>query len=181
MIDNSGIKVTDKHVFFWGSWLSNWYKTEFKVEYNNKVITFKTSEQFFMFRKAMEFNDVVTANKILSTNNPREAKKLGRQVKNFTNEHWDKVKHDIMKTACFHKFVQNDEIRKELISPKYQDKTFVEASPYDKVWGIGMSMDNPDADNESKWLGENLLGKCLTELKSLFTNTNKIGENIKWE
>lgn len=118
-----------------------------------------------MWRKSMFFNDKEIAEKILATTNPRDAKNLGRKVRGFDNVLWDTVKYDIMFTANFHKYNQNKELCSTLLSPLFEGKTFVEASPYDKVWGIGMSMDDDGVDDESNWKGENLLGKVITSIR----------------
>ena len=169
MINDKGIKATDKHVFFWGSWLSNWYKSTITLEDNfGKPLVFFTSEQYFMWRKAIEFNDIEIANKILATKDPKEAKKLGREVHNFDSKHWDKVKYQIMLTANLHKYSHSKELEKALCSSEFQNKTFVEASPYDRIWGIGMHMNDIGIDDESNWKGQNLLGKCLTEIRDTY-------------
>lgn len=40
-----------------------------------------------------------------------------------------------------------------------------EASPYDKVWGIGLSADDPRALVQRKWQGENKLGEALMDVR----------------
>mgnify|MGYP003516350373 FL=1 len=54
---------------------------------------------------------------------------------------------------------------KELLDSKYDNKTFVEASPFDTIWGTGMDEDNPNVEYESKWKGLNLLGKCINKIR----------------
>ena len=44
-------------------------------------------------------------------------------------------------------------------------KLLVEASPRDRLWGIGLGASNPKAQNPAEWRGKNLLGKCLTEVR----------------
>lgn len=161
------MKVTDKHVLFWGSIFSNFERASFIFEGK----CFPTSEHFFMYQKAQFFGDKDTANKILLTNHPREAKKLGRQVKNFNSEEWSAVCREYMKQALRLKFSQNKDMKEELL--KYPNHCFVECSPYDKIWGIGIAEDDPRADNESEWLGTNWLGQCLTEVRDEFLNNSK--------
>lgn len=152
--------VTDKHVLFWGSIFSNFAPAPFTVD----GIQFYNSEQYFMYQKAKVFNDDETAKLIVKVGkNPKEAKRLGRMVKNYDDNVWNDIRFDAMYNAIKLKFDNNEPLKKELMS--YNDKTFVEASPIDRIWGIGMSEDNPDADDESKWKGQNLLGKALTKLR----------------
>ena len=75
-----------------------------------------------------------------------------------------------MYNAIFHKFTQNETLKKELLS--YNNRTFVECSPFDKIWGIGISQDDINADNEKEWKGLNLLGKCLTKLRNEIKNAS---------
>jgi len=146
-----------KHKFFYGGVYSNWYKCNFV--YKNK--NFSNTEQAFMYEKAMLFNDIETAEKILKTFNPKTAKDLGRSVKNFNDEVWNNNKFDIMYNVNYEKYKQNENLLKELL--KYEN--YVEASPYDTIWGIGMAADNPNINNPNNWKGSNLLGKVLDKVK----------------
>lgn len=148
-------RITDTHVFFWGSIFSNWYYCHFTYQGHD----FCNTEQAFMWEKARHFNDFKTADEILRTPNPRENKKLGRQVKNFNAETWMINSYSIMVGVNICKFAQNDELYKVLLST--DDKILVEASPYDKIWGIGIGKDDDDCLDESKWQGMNLLGRAL--------------------
>jgi len=164
------MKVTDKHVLFWGEWPSNWFKTEFKVKVLNEdkeeILTFYNSEQYFMWVKARTFNDKETAEKILKTKDPKEAKALGREVKNYDDEVWNKMRYKVMVDANKLKYSQNDELKELITSDEFKGKGYVEASKYDNIWGIKLTEDNPDADIEEKWQGQNLLGKALDEVRT---------------
>ena len=157
------MKVTDKYVFFWGGPFSNFAPIEEGIEFDG--FRFPTSEHVFMYIKAKTFNDDEIAEKIKNAPEPKAAKKLGRKVRGFNEQVWEKHRDNAMKTAVQLKFDASSEFRNELLKEKYRNKTFVEASPYDCIWGIGMSMDDPDANNESKWRGLNLLGNILTKLR----------------
>ena len=157
------MKVTDKYVFFWGGPFSNFAPVEEGIEFDG--FRFPTSEHVFMYVKAKTFNDDEIAEKIKSASDPKTAKKLGRKVRGFNEQVWEKHRDNAMKTAVQLKFDASSEFRNELLKEKYRNKTFVEASPYDCIWGIGMSMDDPDVNNESKWRGLNLLGNILTKLR----------------
>lgn len=153
------MKITKDYVFFWGSEFSNWFPSEFELEGKK----FYNAEQYFMYKKAQFFNDEEIAFAILTTDDPKTAKKLGRKVKNFDADVWLKVCKGYMKEGCKAKFTQNIDLKKKLLSNKTQ--TYVEASPYDIIWGVGMSEDNPSINNKENWLGKNLLGEVLTEIR----------------
>lgn len=113
-----------------------------------------------MYLKALFFKDLETAELILKTNTPKEAKKLGRKIKNFDDEAWSKVREDIMFEVVEKKFVQNPNLLMKLMDSSLNNKIFVEASPFDRIWGIGFD-ENHALQNISNW-GENLLGKTIT-------------------
>ena len=163
------IKIYDKHVAFWGSAFSNFYPCSF-IE-GGKV--WKNSEQCFMAKKAEYFKDMEILEEILKAETPEKAKKLGRKVKNFDAEKWSKVCFDKMYDAVYAKFSQNNDLKELLLSSDFEGKSFVEGSPFDKVWGVGMDWRNPDIDNEENWKGENLLGKVLTEIRDKFLEENE--------
>ena len=155
-------------LFFWGhtehgskvtkACLSNFYPCEF--EFNDKMFNF--SEQCFMYQKALLFNDYEIAGQILKETDVRKIKALGRKVKDFDNELWDKHKEDFMYNACYAKFSQNDELKDFLLNTG--NREIVEASPVDSIWGIGFSSDNA-MENINKW-GQNLLGKTLMKVRA---------------
>ena len=152
-------RITDKYVFFWGSGFSNWFPVQF--EYEGK--TFHNSEQAFMWEKAKLFGDEETAEKILNTSDPKTAKELGRQVKNFDGELWQKYSYNIMVAVNHSKYSQNEVLKRTLLSTG--DKIIVEASPVDNIWGIGIHWRNNDCLDEANWTGLNLLGKALIDVR----------------
>lgn len=99
---------------------------------------------------------------ILETDDPSVAKAQGRLVKGFDKKRWDNAIPAILKSGNRAKYTQNPKILKKFIA--YAGLTFVEASPYDKLYGIGMKENHPDAETPSKWKGENKLGYVLTDL-----------------
>jgi len=147
-----------KYKFFWGGKFSNFYPSEFTI--NN--ITFNCGEQYFMYQKAITFNDIESANKILLTETPNKQKALGKKIKNFDSKIWDKCKYQLIKRGLIEKFNQNLDLKKYLL--EHKDCIMVEASPYDRIWGIGFT-DIEAIKNFDNW-GENLLGKILTELSN---------------
>lgn len=157
------MNVTDKYVLFWGTVFSNFAITPYKSQDGKE---FFCTEQEFMYRKACLFDDYEIAEQIRRASTPKECKVLGRKVKNFDNQVWDKVRYEVMYHACKSKFTQDKDAHKALMS--YPGKTFVEASPYDTIWGIGLAEYNPKAFNEETWEGQNLLGKVLTQIRDEF-------------
>jgi ribA/ribD-fused uncharacterized protein len=142
--------------FFWNGILSNWYESHFEIH----NVMYNCGEQYIMYQKALLFDDVETASTIINEYSPKNQKQLGRKVKNFNSKVWDAVKYELVKNGLREKFVQNQELKLYLI--QYKHYQLVEASPYDRIWGIGFS--EPEAiQNFERW-GENLLGKILTEL-----------------
>jgi ribA/ribD-fused uncharacterized protein len=159
------IKVTDKHVFFWNGWPSNWYPSIFEAEYEGKTYKFYNTEQYFMFVKAKTFGDEETADRILKEGiDPKIAKGLGRMVKNYDNNVWSEKRYQVMVNANYLKFTKCPRLQEALLGEKYKGKGFVEASPYDRIWGIGIRKEDA-SDDESTWKGQNLLGKVLNEVR----------------
>lgn len=155
----SGTNYNDKYVAFWGGCFSNFFPCQFWLE--GKLWT--TSEKYFMWKKAVTFGDNETAEKIIKLDSPREIKKLGRQVKNFSSEVWDKVKVDIMYAGVNAKFTQDAECNDCI--KEFQNQKFVEGSPDDTIWGVGIHYQDENVFDESKWRGQNLLGNILTRVR----------------
>ena len=170
------MKITDKYVFFWKEEpFCNFTKCKIRIDYNFESYDFTSSEQLFMWYKAKFFGDEETAEKILKSTRPEEARRFGRTVKNYDDRAWDKKRVDFMYQAVLAKFFQNVELRKRLCDPKYDGKHFVEAAYYDRIWGIGYN-ENDALDNEDNW-GRNELGKILDEVRRIFKKheTDHIG------
>lgn len=151
--------------FFWrsNSVFSNWHSVRFSDEKN----TYENMEQYMMYYKARLFDDEKIASEIMSNSNPKFIKKLGRSVRNFNNEIWDKYKIEIVERGLYLKFSQNENLKNALLDT---NPIIAEASPYDKIWGIGMLESHPDSTNPSKWKGQNLLGKCLMRVREKIIN-----------
>lgn len=166
-------KTIGKYTFFWktGSPFSQWHPSEFvptsffsPQKYSLPAdFKFKNAEQYMMYRKADHFHDDEIASEILRCDNPRDMKALGRKVSGFDTKEWDLVKRDMVTVANILKFGQNRSLLKRLTDTG--DTILVEASPYDKIWGIGLTMEDPRALDETKWQGENLLGKVLMHVR----------------
>lgn len=123
-----------------------------------------------MQQKAVLMNDMDTAKIIMALYKPNEMKHFGRYVKNFSRTLWDQDCMEIVEKGNIAKFLQNDDLKKILVST--YPKTLVQASPYDKIWGIGLRKDDPRAWNKSTWLGKNLLGEILTRVRDKLREEN---------
>ena len=110
--------------------------------------------------KAVTFGDSEIADKIMSELNPAKQKELGRHVNNYNDSIWSTIRYDIVKKGIIEKFKQNKDLQEYLKNLK--GYTIVEASPYDRIWGIGFEEDDA-LENIDNW-GQNLLGKILTDL-----------------
>ncbi len=154
---------TPTHVFFISSYLSQWYPSSFQWD----GLWYRNAEQYMMAEKARLMKDSVAHSLIMSRTDPRELKALGREIKNFDQELWDREKYRVVSRGTFLKFTQNPDLMKQiLVDLEPEDKstfrTFVECNANDKVWGIGLGMDSPDIYDSRKWQGENLLGNILS-------------------
>lgn len=138
---------------------SQWHRCAFSVDGN----AFSCAEQYMMFGKAMLFDDAEMAGKILEADHPRQHKALGRKVRGFDDAAWRRQRENIVHAGNHAKFTQNPALLELLLATK--GTTLVEASPYDKIWGIGLAATDPRANDATKWKGQNLLGKILTKLR----------------
>ena len=138
---------------------SQWYRCRFVVGEK----TFNCAEQYMMHGKALLFSDPDAASKILAADHPRDHKALGRKVKGFDDAAWKREREAIVLAGNRAKFTQNKELLEQLLATK--GTTLVEASPYDRIWGIGLAATDPRAQDANQWRGQNLLGKILTRLR----------------
>ena len=159
--------VTDKHVFFYTEWPSNFTKTSFVWEAFGESHHFFCTEQAFMWAKAKHFGDDEIAEKILAEeDNPMVCKSLGRQIKNYNDQEWSKVRYDYMLKVNIEKYWQDEVLQKKIIDPKFDGLTFVEASPTDRIWGVCLRQSDPSIEDSKNWKGQNLLGKVVTEARA---------------
>lgn len=159
-----------KFLFFWGaapshdgqireSCLSQWWMCPFTVE----NVTYSCAEQYMMAEKARMFGDEEMLQAILGAKHPKEMKAYGRAVRHFDKERWDSCCFELVRHGNMEKFRQNPSLLAYLLNTK--GRILVEASPRDRIWGIGMGKQNPDAENPMKWRGKNLLGFALTQAR----------------
>lgn len=164
---NQGNKV--KYVFFWGhrqpaagvskSCFSQWYVSPFVVD-DKKFIT---AEHYMMYQKAKLFKDEGAMQRLLSAGSPGEAKAIGRQVTGFDEDVWGAARFEIVVKANFAKFGYHKDLREFLLNTR--ERILMEASPVDKIWGIGLAEDDPASQKPNLWKGSNLLGFALMEVR----------------
>ncbi|EIW68185.1 hypothetical protein TREMEDRAFT_23720, partial [Tremella mesenterica DSM 1558] len=134
---------------------SQWFPSSF-TDPQFPEITFKTSEHYMMFQKSLMF-DPSLCQQIIQSDHPAETKRLGRKIKNFNKEKWDQINVGIVSKGNYLKFKQDDRLRKVLIDTG--KARLVEASPTDRIWGIGFGMKEA-LKNKDNW-GDNKLGVAL--------------------
>ena len=156
-----GERITDTHIYFWNGVFCQWGQYTMVEE----DITYCSCEQYMMAKKAKLFNDEKVYDMIMSEEYPSVQKELGKMVSNFNQVVWDKHKFDIVVNANYLKFTQDETLKELLLDTG--DKTIVEASPYDTIWGIGLSCDDDKILDESNWQGENLLGKAIMKVRKI--------------
>lgn len=161
---------TFKYLFFWGNTpaadggiteacLSQWWQCRFEVEETE----YSCAEQYMMAEKARLFGDQEMFRKIMEAVHPKKMKAYGRAVRGFDETVWNRSCQEIVRRGNEAKFSQNPELWEFLKGTR--NRILVEASPRDRVWGIGMGRTNPDAQCPLKWKGTNLLGFVLTRVR----------------
>ena len=138
------------------------YSNFYYVEFDYKGYKVTSSEQAFMLEKALMF-DKSMVERILSTTNPAEIKKLGRKVKNFDEKKWNEVRYDIMVDILCAKF-SIEPLKTELLNTGIE--FIVEASPTDKLWGAGLALGDPRLNYAKYYPGRNLLGHALMDARA---------------
>lgn len=159
-------KRSFKYLFFWGhqpspsgeitaSCLSQWWSSRFEID----GVTYHSAEQWMMASKARLFGDDEMLQRILESRHPDQAKKLGRQVRGFDEATWREHRVRLVTEGNVAKFSQDEALGRFLLDTG--SRVLVEASPRDRIWGIGMSAKNEQVTNPENWRGLNLLGFAL--------------------
>ncbi|NUP12741.1 MAG: NADAR family protein [Polyangiaceae bacterium] len=166
------------YLFFWGhtakrpgvvgkECLSQWYPASFVVD----GTTYSSAEHFMMAKKALLFGDEDAAGRIVLAKSPAEAKELGRGVRDFDEARWEKHRFDFVVEGNYAKFGQNRALSDFLRSTK--DKVLVEASPTDRIWGIGLNESDDAAHFPDRWRGLNLLGFALMRARATLSSESR--------
>jgi ribA/ribD-fused uncharacterized protein len=159
-----------KFLFFWGhqtqpdgqigpGCLSQWWPAPFTVDGH----VFATAEHYVTWRKATLFGDHAAALKILDAPHPHAAKALGARVTGFDQQMWDEHRVPIVVAGNLAKFRQHPALSAFLVTTGR--RVLVEASPVDRIWGIGLTRDDPAATDPRRWRGLNLLGFTLMQVR----------------
>jgi len=171
-------RVTETHIYFFGYegtdphiCLQQWFPAPFTApkdpydgtEQGKQEVEFPTTEHYMMYHKALLMGDREVAGKMLATENahPSRAKALGREVRNFDGEVWKGEADRVVEEANLRKFEQNEELKGVLLGTG--DRHLVEASPDDRIWGIGFDSEHAEG-KESEW-GDNRLGEALMSVR----------------
>ena len=136
-------------------YLSNWYLSKFTID----NVTFSSMEQYMMYRKAVCFHDESVAAQILATEDVAEIKALGRVVSNYDESLWNGIRQIVVYEGLLAKFMQNNELKEKIRVTG--NAVLAECAVKDRIWGIGLSMKDPDRFDKTKWKGQNLLGYAL--------------------
>ena len=140
-------------------YLSNWYPSKFAVN----GVAFSSMEQYMMYKKSVYFGDKDTADKILSTDDVAKIKNLGRLVANYNESRWNGVRQIIVFEGLIEKFSRNEDLKEQLKA--MGNSILAECAVNDRIWGIGLSMKDPDRLEIDKWKGQNLLGYALMAVR----------------
>ena len=156
----------EKLTLFWNGPFSQWHSSYFTVD----DVVYSCAEQFMMAEKARLFGDEETLKMIMDTEDPGTQKKLGRVVQDFDKDVWQEDEENgrpkcwnIVFKGNMAKFSQNEHLLQQLLDT--DGTTLVEASPYDRVWGVGLKASNPLIQNRENWYGRTWLGEVLTEVR----------------
>lgn len=145
-------------LLFWGQWPSNWEQSPFVID----NVTYNCVEQYMMAEKARLFGDLQAEARIMSTADPKDQKRYGSQVTPYNDAKWADVRYDVVLKATIEKYRQNPELKAKLLASVGR---FVEASPDDCIWGIGLRATDPRAWQPETWRGMNLLGRAIDEAR----------------
>jgi ribA/ribD-fused uncharacterized protein len=139
--------------------LSQWWPVVFTVD----DVSYPSAEHWMMAEKARLFGDADGLAAVLRAASPGAAKAAGRTVRGFDEDRWCAARYDIVVTGNLAKFGQQPQLRDFLVATGR--KVLVEASPFDRIWGVGLAATNPDATRPSRWRGQNLLGFALMDVR----------------
>ncbi len=159
-----------RYLHFWGhrprpdgrvgpSCLSQWWPSPFTVD----GVEYATAEHWMMASKARLFGDEEAEREAVAASSPATAKKVGRLVRGFDEARWERERFGIVVEGSVHKFAAHDDLRAYLLGTR--GRVLVEASPLDRVWGIGLAADDERAADPAQWRGPNLLGFALMEAR----------------
>lgn len=139
---------------------SQWWPSRFTMD----GVAYATAEHWMMAGKARLFGDEAAVPGILAARTPAQAKNLGRLVRGFDEERWAAERFELVVRGNVAKFGQDAALTEYLLGTGA--RVLVEASPLDRVWGIGLAADDERAQQPGRWRGSNLLGFALMEARA---------------
>ncbi len=160
-----------KYLAFWGhrpradgqlgtGCLSQWWPSPFTVD----GVRYATAEHWMIAGKARLFGDAEAEARAVAARGPAQAKAVGRLVGGFDDDVWRRERFALVVAGSAHKFGQDPALRDYLLGTG--ERVLVEASPRDRIWGIGLAADDPRAADPASWRGLNLLGFALMEARA---------------
>ncbi len=152
--------MSEEFHFFWGSNFSQWAPSPFVIG----GVAYCCAEQYMMAEKARLFGDMGIEERIMGTSDPAEHQRLGKAVRGFNDSVWKAKAKQIVWKGSWAKYTQNEDLKTELLATG--NKTIVEASATDCLWGIGLKASDSRAHSRSTWRGTNWLGEILTEIRN---------------
>lgn len=169
LLDHTGSRL--KYLYFWGhrpqrdgtvgaGCLSQWWPAPFTAD----EVTYPTAEHWMMAGKARLFGDTEAERRSVEAPHPKAAKAVGRTVRGFDQTVWERERFALVAEGSAHKFAQHPDLRAFLLGTGR--RVLVEASPMDRIWGIGLAADDERAANPATWRGLNLLGFALMEARA---------------
>ncbi len=164
--DGTEVVITPTLVLFWKppNPFGQWTLSPFEIDGKS----YMCAEQYMMAEKARLFGDSEIERQILQSDSPRQQQKLGKQVSGFNEDEWVSQRRNIVFRGNVAKFTQDTLLKTLLLETG--DRRMVEASPIDRIWGIGFSADNPMAYSPGRWAGLNLLGIILEDVRAYVRN-----------
>ncbi len=164
----------ERFTFFWQERpFSQWSPSKFIVD----GVEYTHAEQYMMAEKARFFGDNETLVEIMKAQTPAEQKALGRAVKNFDSNKWAPEALRVVYRGNYEKFKQNPKMRDKLFAT--EGTTLVEASPEDRIWGIGLGVKDPRCYEREHWQGKNQLGDILTRVRDDLLKEKEAGLRSK--
>jgi ribA/ribD-fused uncharacterized protein len=172
------MRITSTHIYFVSGPFSQWHPSPFsanlpalvsddgvlEVQPSDRRLHFSHAEQAMMAAKASVFGDDETLAAIMAATTPKAQKELGRQVRNFDTNVWSAVAYRIVCVMNFEKFAANPDLKDRLV--KTGARHLVEGAWYDRIWGVGLSWDDPAIDDKANWQGTNWLGEALMAVRA---------------
>ncbi|MFJ2768334.1 NADAR family protein [Streptomyces sp. NPDC087300] len=155
-----------EYLYFWGhaprkdgtlgpSCFSQWWPSPFTVD----GVRYATAEHWMMAAKARLFDDADAERAVLAARSPAQAKNAGRLVRGFDEAIWARERFGIVVEGSVHKFASDPALTDYLAGTG--KRVLVEASPVDRIWGVGLAADDERIGNPERWRGLNLLGFAL--------------------